>query len=196
MIADDILRIFPSLISRGNFFIYTNLPYNISSVFTGSLIDMVDFSGDSSGLNGAIVMYQKEFGERLIAPDSTKKYGKISVTFQNTMIWKKIIDVPKSKFIPQPKVDSIVIMMRPKNEWNNIPEDPDLYRKLIDRCFSSRRKKLKNLVKPGSLSPNLLESDINALLTKKGWKDLRPENLTPNDFIALANSITDLMKYD
>jgi len=155
----------------------------------GSIIDMSDFSEKRTGFIGGVIMFQKEFGERLIASPSSKKYGKISVTFQNKIRGERIMDVSKEKFIPSPKVDSIVIRMIPRLEWDTVPIDEDLYIRIINRAFSSRRKKLKNLVSPGGVGIEADPHDIQRILIDRKWSDLRPENLSPEDFVLLTNDI-------
>lgn len=189
IVNGDIMNHLDTMGSRGNYFIYTNLPYNISSKFTGSIIDMVNFSETKSGFKGAVVMYQKEFAERLLAPFSSKKYGKISVTFQNKMEGKNILDVSRERFIPQPKVDSRVIRLKPRTDWEEIPVDHDIYKRVINRSFSSRRKKLKNLLTSGGLGIDVPGVGLRNILDENGWSDLRAENLYPLDFIILANKI-------
>ena len=194
IIMGDIIDVIEAMGQRGNYFIYSNLPYNISSSFTGSIIDMVDFSGSTHGFMGAVIMYQKEFAERLMAVYSSRKYGKISVTFQNKMEWCKIIDVPRNKFTPIPKVDSVVLMMKPRKVWKEIPNDHDLYMKLLNRSFSSRRKKLKNLLTPSKLGMNISSEEVRNMLEDRNWSDIRPENLSPDDFITISNIFFEMME--
>ena len=83
--------------------------------------------------------------------------------------------IPKQMFIPQPKVDSAFVTFSRNN--NNIPNIDD-FSQLIKKAFSQRRKKLKN---------NLPE--INELGLLGEWAHMRPEELSPKNYLQLLKRI-------
>jgi Dimethyladenosine transferase (rRNA methylation) len=90
--------------------IVSNLPYNISSPITEKLIYFMNNVRGSL----AVLMYQKEFGDRMVAFPGLRDYSMLSVFVQYCMNVEKVMDVSKANFRPVPAVDSIVIKMRPK----------------------------------------------------------------------------------
>ena len=170
-------------------YIVSNLPYNISSYLMGYLLDSVNLKTGASGFQGAIIMFQKEFGERLTASEGGKDYGKISVMFNLKMDHEVLFKIPKEKFYPQPKVDGIVIKFSPKKDPVVIPDDDRFLRNLVNGAFMNRRKKLKNSILPGSLGTEISEEDILSVLDRNGLQNERPERVSPEQFVDIANQL-------
>merc|ERR550532_1571070 len=112
-----------------------NLPYQISSPFTFRLL------AHRPLFRCAILMFQKEFAERLIAPVGHKQYGRLAV---NTRLFVKVscvCKVSKGSFTPPPEVDSMVVKIVPREppievnfrEWDG----------LMRICFGRKRKTLR-----------------------------------------------------
>lgn len=94
-----------------------NLPYYITTPIVMHLLDVdVDFET-------IVVMMQKEVADRLAAQPGTKDYGSLSVAVQYEMDAKIAFIVPKTVFMPQPKVDSAIIALNRKDEKPDVPVD-------------------------------------------------------------------------
>lgn len=107
-VNEDILRMeIPEEVNR----IISNLPYAISSPVTEKLVYFMNKHPNSF----SVLMYQKEFAERMIAFPGLHIYSMLSVFVQYTCEVKKIMDVSKVNFKPTPSVDSMVILLKPKN---------------------------------------------------------------------------------
>ena len=107
-INQDILSFeFPDDVNK----IISNLPYAISSPVTERIINFLDNKKGSE----AILMYQKEFGERMTAIPGIRDYSMLSVFVQYTSEPELVMHVSKSDFRPRPAVDSVVIKLKPKN---------------------------------------------------------------------------------
>ncbi|MCL4400762.1 MAG: 16S rRNA (adenine(1518)-N(6)/adenine(1519)-N(6))-dimethyltransferase RsmA [Candidatus Parvarchaeota archaeon] len=107
-INDDALNIeFASDIDK----VVSNLPYAISSPITTKIIYFLNEHPGSI----AILMYQKEFGERMIAIPGIRDYSMLSVFCQYTSTTEKLLNVSKNCFKPTPSVDSMVVKITPKN---------------------------------------------------------------------------------
>ncbi|MCF2135822.1 MAG: 16S rRNA (adenine(1518)-N(6)/adenine(1519)-N(6))-dimethyltransferase RsmA [Candidatus Thorarchaeota archaeon] len=89
--------------------VVANLPYSISSEITFRLIREVEFEY-------AILMFQKEFADRLFAVLGTQTYSRLSIDVQYKMVVEKLLEVPASRFYPRPAVDSIVVRMKRRTE--------------------------------------------------------------------------------
>lgn len=86
-----------------------NLPYQISSPFIFRLLSVT-----KNAFRCAVLMFQKEFGERLVALPGEKNYCRLGVNAQLFCTITRVCLVAKSSFNPPPKVDSIVVKFSPK----------------------------------------------------------------------------------
>jgi 16S rRNA (adenine1518-N6/adenine1519-N6)-dimethyltransferase len=123
-------------------------------------------------------LVQREVAEKITGTIKTKNWGKLSIkiaAFFNTEI---LFDVPPESFDIKPKVMSSFIRMTPKQ---NLEFDSKLVTnlyKVIDLSFSSRRKNIKNNLKKQNFDWDNLDIDFN----------LRPEELSLNDYVELAKA--------
>jgi 16S rRNA (adenine1518-N6/adenine1519-N6)-dimethyltransferase len=131
LINDDALKVeFPKFNK-----IISNLPYQISSPITFKFLNY-DF-------DLAILMYQKEFADRMNGDIGTKNYSRLSAMLYFKCDVCKLTDVSNESFIPKPKIDSTVVRLTPKE--NNISsEDFEVYSRFTKALFQHRNKKIKN----------------------------------------------------
>jgi 16S rRNA (adenine1518-N6/adenine1519-N6)-dimethyltransferase len=147
-----------------------NLPYNISTPILFHLARYADRLRDMH------FMLQKEVVERMVARPSTPDYGRLSVMLQVRFAVTKLFNIGPGAFRPPPKVDSAVVRLVP------LPEKPDcdeaLLEKIVREAFSARRKTLRNAL---PLEPRHYgELGIDP--------KLRPENLSPADYVRIARA--------
>ena len=121
--------------------IYSNLPFNIS---TKLLTIWISDNEWPSFFDKMILMFQK-VADRITASHNNKKYGRLSVLVQSRCNVKKLLNAPASIFTPKPKVDGAIIQLKPINNYNKI--NISNLENLLEQSFSSRRKKLKILLK-------------------------------------------------
>ena len=152
-----------------------NFPYNISSQILFKSID------NHKSISGLIGMFQKEVAERIISKNNCKQYGILSVKTQLFYDTKILFNVSPNVFFPKPKIDSSVISLTRKKNLN-VDCDLGLLDKIIKLSFQQRRKKLKNSLKRLDIQENILEDSIF---------ELRPEQLTIEEFVKLAKKISD-----
>ena len=131
LINDDALKVeFPKFNK-----IISNLPYQISSPITFKFLDY-DF-------DLAILMYQKEFADRMNGEIGTKNYSRLSAMLYFKCDVEKLTEVSQESFIPKPKIDSSVVRLTPKE--NKISdEDFKVYSKFTKALFQHRNKKIRN----------------------------------------------------
>lgn len=164
--------------------VVANLPYSISSKITFRLLE--------TGFESAVLMYQLEFGKRMIAPLGNGEYGRLSVMAQTYADVEMVLELPPEAFSPPPEVWSIVVKITPHE-----PPVPILNRSvhtvLVRELFSHRRKTIRNGLRGmqsiygESVMTNLLES-LPAELLK-----MRPEMLSIPEFINLSNKLSALI---
>ena len=159
--------------------VVANLPYYITTP--------IIFSLANSDLNftSLTLMMQKEVAERLEAGPNSKDYGPLTIAVQTQMQVELALTVGHNSFMPAPKVDSSVVVLKPLAEKVDVG-DVKHFNRIVKICFAQRRKTLNNNLK------NLVQdTDKRAeIIEKLGLKPtVRPENLTIQQFIDLAKMI-------
>ncbi len=158
-----------------------NLPYSVSSDIFFWLFDNSEF------IDLAVIMVQKEVGERLTAKTRTKSYGILTISAGLKCWVKKLFDVPPNCFYPKPDVMSSIIEMKFSNIDSVSNDKFKAIMKIVKMAFNQRRKMLKN-----SLSSILKKDEVN-IKSFENNKSLepflskRPEELTDRDFIFLTD---------
>lgn len=174
IINDDFLKIDISKIFDGKqFAIIGNFPYNISSQIVFKAIENRTQVPELCG------MFQKEVAKRITQPEGSKTYGIISVLTQAFYDAEYLFTVPPEVFNPPPKVESGVIRLVRKQNFD-LPVDQSLFFKVVKTAFNQRRKTIRNSLKIFDLSDKLREDVIFAQ---------RPEQLSVQQFIELTKSI-------
>jgi 16S rRNA (adenine1518-N6/adenine1519-N6)-dimethyltransferase len=177
IVQGDILRVrFESFIPPNEAFVIVgNFPYNISSqiVFLGlQHRHRVPFMAG---------MFQKEMAERICSPPGSKAFGVISVLVQAYYTPVLLFTVKPGSFSPPPKVQSAVISLtRFRAEIDGLPFN--ILRQVVKMAFSQRRKKIRN-----TLMPIIPEETLRSM----GLADLRPEQLSVDQFISLAKIVAE-----
>lgn len=159
-------------------YLIANLPYYIT---TPILIKIIDEKID---VDKIVVMVQKEVGDRFKAKEGSKDYSSLSILFNYNFEVSKLMDISRNVFIPKPNVDSIILLMKKKENKEKI-NDLDVFYKLIRDSFKYKRKTIRN---------NLKEYDISRIeeVLKKYNLDLnsRAEQINYKVFIEIANEIS------
>ena len=126
-----------------NFFIISNLPYNISLALLIKWIYQIDFRIHPEKM---VLMFQKEVAERILAKPNTKKYGRITLLVSAFYKVKKILDVDKTNFFPIPKVNSTILLFEELNKKKINFDQINFLEKISFELFSNRRKQLKKKI--------------------------------------------------
>ena len=112
-----------------------NLPYQISSPISFKFLE--------HEFDLAVLMYQKEFADRMNGKVGTKQYSRLSAMLYFKANVKFLTKVSPESFIPSPKVDSSVVELKPKE--NKIADDDfKIYSKVVKALFQHRNKKARN----------------------------------------------------
>ena len=187
IIEDDFLTMHLDRTFEGRSFVLTgNYPYNISSQIFFKMLDYKHLIPCCTG------MVQKEVAERIAARPGSKTYGILSVLIQAWYDVEYLFSVEPGVFNPPPKVRSAVIRLT-RNQTTDLGCDENLFRRLVKTTFNQRRKTLRNNIRPLLSELQLDENTIAQLLTDPVF-NLRPEQLSVSDFIALTQRITMLKK--
>ena len=188
--ADNVTLVFKDIMKEsmesverrmgGEYFLCANLPYYITTPIIMRFLEEAVF------LRSMTVMVQQEVAERLAAKPATPEYGAITVGVNLRGSAKIMLNVPKEKFTPVPKVDSAVVKIEiEKNKFAgaNLKE----VRNVVRAGFSSRRKTLENnLINIFKLPREKAAQAIERAGLKKGC---RGETLSAEDYVKLTEAI-------
>lgn len=178
IIADDFLKL-----DLVKFFtacpvlkIVANIPYYISGAVLKKIYDFKNWGT-------AVLLLQKEVGQRLKAIPGTKNYGILSVATQVYTRVKVVGFVSPKVFRPQPKIISAIVRLERLPEPLIKPEEEGDFFHLLRIAFGQRRKILINNL---SRSLNCSKVKLEKIFASLGLgANIRAENLSIADFIKL-----------
>ena len=182
IINDDVLNISENKISNEKLIVFGNLPYNISTeILSRWIINLKKkFWFDS-----LVLMFQKEVADRIIAKFNTSNYGRLSILSNWKLSVEKIIDIKPECFSPRPKIDSSLLLFKPKKDFFELNDAKNL--ETITRIFFSQRRKM--LKKPF----NQIFNNSKEISEKfKIDLNLRPQNLEPEIYYKLTKEYENL----
>ena len=158
--------------------IVANLPYNIA---TALLVSWLSIEPWPPWYECAILMFQREVAERIVAAPHSKSYGRLSVLAQWRCEARILFDVNASAFVPPPKVKSSLVRLVPRPA--PLPCDLKLLERVTQAAFGQRRKMLRQSLRSlGAAVPDLLAAaQLDATA--------RAEDLAVADFVALARAL-------
>ncbi|CAG7839179.1 16S rRNA methyltransferase [Clostridium novyi B str. ATCC 27606] len=161
--------------------VVANLPYYVTTPIIARLLK------EGYNFKSLTIMIQKEVAERIASEPNCKEYGALSILVQYYCDTRIIRKVPPACFIPQPKVDSIIIRLDRLDEPRVKVQDKELFFKIVRQSFNMRRKTLRNAIKSlGFISSDKIEkvfNDANIDPRRRG------ETLTLEEFGKLADSV-------
>ena len=152
-----------------------NLPYNVASPLVLKLLE------DAPFLRELRFMVQLEVARRMAAEKGTKDYGAYAVLVRLLADVKVAHKVSPHVFEPPPRVWSAVVEMRRREK----PGDYGRVKELVLAAFRSRRKRLIN-----NLPEPVRGAAPRALGALGHGPDARAEELSPEDFAALARALS------
>lgn len=167
-----------------------NLPYYITSPILIHLLQ------GNLKYNRIVVTMQKEVADRITAKTGTKQYSALTVFTQYYARCTLCDTFPPSSFFPSPRVSSSVVLIEPYDILPMNSVNADFFHSFVKLCFTERRKMIKNsisaLFSKWKLSIDSQKRDA-ILLQHAISPDIRPECLSSEMFINLANSLWEIM---
>lgn len=161
--------------------IVANLPYYITTPIIMKLLE------SKIDITSITVMIQKEVADRLAEIPGGKNTGAITYTVYYYGEPEKLLEVPKSSFIPEPSVTSEVIKINIRKEPPVKVQNEERFFKLIKVAFLQRRKTLLNSLTNNGISN---KEELTQLLSKLNIDEkIRSEKLTIDQFAELSNNL-------
>ena len=172
----DFLKLNLESVLKKNTIIFGNLPYNVSSQI---FVKLLKFDYWPPKYSDLILMFQKELGEKIIAKFPSSKYGRLSILTNLMLDLKRKFIVSPNCFKPKPKVNSIVIHLKPKFKKLIDLKNINNLEKITNILFSNKRKMInKNIIK-------ILDKDeIN--LIKDIKMHMRPSEVKPDIYYKIT----------
>ena len=176
IINDDILNIDENSLFKKKVIVFGNLPYNISTEILSKWI--INLKNDF-WFENLVLMFQKEVADRIIADFNNSSYGRLSILANWKLTIRKICDVKPISFSPRPKIDSSLLLFKPRNDFYKI-NNPKNLEKITRIFFSNRRKMIK---KPFN---QIFNGDLRIAEKYKINLNLRPQNLNFETYYKLT----------
>lgn len=171
----DLKKLIEEEFSNQSFKVVSNLPYYITTPIIELLIT------SNFPCQDMTIMVQKEVAQRMVASANDKDYSSLSVFVKFYSDAKILVNLPKTVFMPQPKIDSSILNLKLRIYDENV--DQKKLFNLVRAGFNKRRKTILN-----SLSDVASKEDLKIAFEKTGLREnLRAENLSLDDFIKLAD---------
>jgi 16S rRNA (adenine1518-N6/adenine1519-N6)-dimethyltransferase len=179
IIAADALGFDPKpQLPSGPVRIVANLPYNIA---TALLVDWLCVEPWPPWYDSAVLMFQREVAERIVAEPGSKRYGRLSVLVQWRCEARILFDVNASAFVPPPKVKSSLVRIVPRAA--PLECERKLLEAVTQAAFGQRRKMLRQSLRS-------LGVDAAALIAAAGLdQTARAEDISVAGFVALARAL-------
>lgn len=177
ILKTDLKEIQDKYFGGESFEFVSNLPYYITTPIIEKIFE------EDLDCKSMTIMVQKEVADRMLATEKDKDYSSLSVFVKYYSDAKLLCKVPKSVFMPQPKIDSAVLSLDLRIY------DEDVNREklfaLVRAGFLKRRKTILN-----SLSSVAEKDDLKKVFETLGLKpNLRAENLSLDDFINISKNL-------
>ncbi|MEF8976360.1 MAG: 16S ribosomal RNA methyltransferase A [Halapricum sp.] len=172
----------------------SNLPYGVSSEIAFRLLPR--------GVP-LILMFQREFAERMAAEPGTDEYGRLSVTAGHYADVEVVEPVPKEAFSPPPAVESAIVRTIPREpdyevsvpakssrqeeggEGNLQPGDK-VFMDFVKAVFTQRRKTMRNAIRNTSHISGLDDPDAVVEAAEESLMSKRAGDVTPAEFAKLT----------
>ena len=167
--------------------IISNLPYHISSDITFRLLK-------ETGFKVAVLMFQKEFAERLIGEPGTSNYSRLTVNARYLADIEEVLQVPAKLFYPEPSVDSMVLRFTPRTSGPVAHDDQMLFW-MTQGIYSYPKKQLRNALRIWLQTLGKNKRLVDEILKSSGIDGtLRLRNLPMATIVRLADTVLDLVE--
>ena len=178
----DLGELLKASFGAGGVAVCANLPYYITTPVLLKLLD------SRLPFDSITLTVQSEVADRLCAAPGTPEYGSVTAYAAYFGSCRKLTDIPASRFLPPPKVDSAVIRIDLYREKPVVPADEEVFFRVIRAAFGQRRKTLTNALAAGF--PGIDKAALSAAAEGCGISpSARGETLSVADFAALSDSL-------
>ncbi|MFW5939577.1 MAG: 16S ribosomal RNA methyltransferase A [Halolamina sp.] len=154
----------------------SNLPYGASSQIAFDLLPRG---------RPLVLMFQKEFADRMVAGPGDDDYGRLSVSAQHYADVELVEQVPAEAFDPQPRVESAVVRCTPRDPGYEV-DDEAFFLRFVKALFTQRRKTMRNAIRNTAHISGLRDPDTVVEAVDESLLGQRAGTVTPAEFAELA----------
>ncbi len=130
-----------------------NLPYYITSDI------LLHLAEHSAFIDLAVVMMQREVGNRVAAQPGTRDFGLLSVTVQMSTAVNALFTLPPEAFSPPPDVHSTVLRLAMRSLYTELGiTQPAHYTRFLRACFAQKRKTIGNNLRAAGEAADAIEA--------------------------------------
>lgn len=180
ILKTDLKTLLAAYPDHGAVKVVANLPYYITTPIMFNLIQ-----GEIQP-DRLVLMMQKEVAQRITSKPKSKHYGSLSISVQTLMATNIAAIVPKTAFVPQPNVDSAVLVLQRYTELPYRISEPELFEKIVTGSFQQRRKSLQNNL-CHIFGKNQRDQIVDLISSLDLPAQVRAEQLSIDQFIALTD---------
>ena len=155
----------------------SNLPYGASSEIAFDLLPRG---------RPLVLMFQREFAERMVAEAGDDEYGRLSVSAQHYADVEIVERVPAEAFDPQPRVESAVVRCTPRTPEYEVPDEA-FFLRFVKALFTQRRKTMRNAVRNTAHISGLDDPDAVVDAAAESLMSARAGTVSPAEFASLAS---------
>jgi 16S rRNA (adenine1518-N6/adenine1519-N6)-dimethyltransferase len=180
VVAGDVLALDLATLAGGNFRVYGNLPYYITSPILHHLFRFAEH------IASIHVVIQLEVAARIVAPPGRRAYGYLSALCQFYARPEIALRIPPGAFRPPPKVSSALVTMQLPGERAKLGiREERAFFDFVQACFAQKRKTLRNNLR-SIVATGRVETALAACRLRS---DARAEQLTLRDFADLFRAL-------
>jgi 16S rRNA (adenine1518-N6/adenine1519-N6)-dimethyltransferase len=176
LIEGDILKVSLPSFSK----VVSAPPYSISSPLLFRLLEQK--------FDLAVLIFQKEFAERLAASVGSKDYGRLTVNVYYRADVELLDVVPRTMFYPQPDVDSMMVRLKPRAPPFHV-DDEETFFELVRTLFTQRNRKVRNGLISFLHKHEITGKEAVELADSTIYSGKRVRELAPEDFGILTNEL-------
>ncbi len=184
IIEGDALRVELPQVNK----VVSNLPYSISSDITFRILREIDFEL-------AVLMYQREFADRLMAQPGSEDYSRLTIGVKYLADVERIMYVPATAFYPVPSVNSMVVKMT-RRKKGTFARDLDTFYSTVQGIYSYPNKQLKKAMRIWFKNMQIDEQMVDRVLEccdRQLSGNERLRDLTIDQLVRLADVIFDVI---
>ena len=141
----------------------------------------------------AVLAFQEEFAQRLVAQVGSGDYGRLTVAVYCRAEVELLDLIPKERFWPSPDVDSRIVRLKPKKPPFRI-DDEDFFYEVVRVIFAQKNKKLRNAAVPLLGKLGVPKTEVLRMADALPFHNRRPRELAPEEIGLLANEAAKLFK--
>jgi len=180
VLDEDFLDFDLARLGAGPWRVAGNLPYAVATPILQKLLLWDRWTM-------AALMFQKEVALRAVASPGGADYGLLALSVRNRAEADVAFELTPESFVPRPKVDSAVVILRRRPAPLLPAEDERQFWRLAKAAFGQRRKMAAGVLADALARPR---GEVEAALAAAGVaRDARPERVPFEAWAALARSL-------